>query len=376
MNPDIGLIFLLLVTIIIGWLLGYREATRKRFTRTQDYLKNWFSDESPKASAGTLSELTNVLEFDDESFETFLALGAMYRKQGKLQKAIELHESLIDSPVLHEEHKQLASLELGKDFATSGIQDRAEAIFVEYKSSEYIKIKRLALRELLAIYKKQREWDAAIEVVSQLLGNSQGDAAQVMSGDNSSLNNSSLNKYSAVHYYCEKALIELSESKYADVKHTLKAIEKLKINDSEHYHRVLLLKIKYAATLDDTALANKLAIELLENEPLLLNYIADALPEGKRTDAFNQAVIEQVTASKVEANGRHLDLYTFMFNKALPKLFVQLPDTAQTRITPLIEQGLALNYVCNHCGFKTGVPSWDCPGCMNWYTFKSTFSTQ
>lgn len=359
MNADIGLIFLLIITIVIGWLLGYREATRKRFTRTQDYLRNWFSDESAKMSDAAFSQLSSILDFDEESFETFIALGAMYRKQGNLQKAIELHELLAKSSSLGEEYQQQAKLELGKDYAASGIQDRAENAFLVCKESPYIQVKRLALRELLSIYKKQRDWDSAIQTVSELLDSGTSET---------------LDKYSVVHYLCEKAVIELSEQNFSELKRTFKTLDKLKVKDSKHYHRVMLLKLQEALAQSKTDDANQIAIDILKTDPLLISRVSSLLDESQRNAAFNKYVLS--LASELEgASEKKQDLYLLKLGSILPELFKQLPETLQNKVTPLQKQGIKASYVCHQCGFKTHVFTWDCSSCMSWYSFKLTFST-
>jgi len=54
-------------------------------------LKYLLNEESDKA----INLFSNLIEIDDETIQTHLALGVLFRKQGRVDKAIQLHEYIL-----------------------------------------------------------------------------------------------------------------------------------------------------------------------------------------------------------------------------------------------------------------------------------------
>ena len=68
---------------------------------------------------------------DEETVETHLALGNLFRRRGEVDRAIRIHQNLIARDNLSDEQRALALLELGQDYMRSGLFDRAENLFQE-----------------------------------------------------------------------------------------------------------------------------------------------------------------------------------------------------------------------------------------------------
>ncbi|WP_413701340.1 hypothetical protein ACLKMH_06605 [Psychromonas sp. KJ10-10] len=103
-----------------------------------------------------------MLDVDSETIETHLALGNLFRQRGEVERSIRIHQNLIARPSLTREQRDLALLQLGRDFYQAGLFDRCEEIFLQLKQSpEY---KQVALENLLNIYQQLKDWKEAVAI--------------------------------------------------------------------------------------------------------------------------------------------------------------------------------------------------------------------
>ena len=96
---------LLLTAITAGWLLGRlgsSKSTHKKAS-SSDLFQNYFvglnyllNDEPDEA----IDTFIKALEINSETIETHLALGALLRRRGKVDKAINVHQALLARPNL------------------------------------------------------------------------------------------------------------------------------------------------------------------------------------------------------------------------------------------------------------------------------------
>lgn len=126
------LLFLLLpVAAASGWLMASRRevADKLQLNRVpKDYLVglNFLLNEQPDRA---LDVFIKMLEVDNDTVETHLALGSLFRRRGEVDRAIRIHQNLIARPHLNKQQRILALLELGQDYMRAGVLDRAERIF-------------------------------------------------------------------------------------------------------------------------------------------------------------------------------------------------------------------------------------------------------
>ena len=80
-------------------------------------LKYLLDEESDKA----INIFSDLIEIDDETIQTHLALGVLFRKQGRVDKAIQLHEYILSKDELPENHYFQALFELGENYFSAGI---------------------------------------------------------------------------------------------------------------------------------------------------------------------------------------------------------------------------------------------------------------
>ena len=106
-----------------------------------------------------------MVEVDNETVETHLALGNLFRRRGEVDRAIRIHQNLIARRTLSQGQRAHALLELGMDYMRSGLLDRAEKLFLElvdldlYQNEAYF--------NLLEIYQQEKDWENAIIIAKK-----------------------------------------------------------------------------------------------------------------------------------------------------------------------------------------------------------------
>src|SRR5690606_31393709 len=58
----------------------------------------------------------HIAELDKDTFETQVALGHLFRRRGEVDRAIRLHQALVQRPDLTDQQKVQALLALGEDY--------------------------------------------------------------------------------------------------------------------------------------------------------------------------------------------------------------------------------------------------------------------
>src|ERR1700733_11836232 len=127
-------LLLFLICIGIAWILGYRarpkEEPPRKIKLPRDYLIGLnflLNEETDKA----VDIFIKMLEVDSDTVETHLAVGKLFRKRGEVDRAIRIHQNLIARPQLEKVYREQSLFELGQDYLSAGVLDRAERIFLE-----------------------------------------------------------------------------------------------------------------------------------------------------------------------------------------------------------------------------------------------------
>ncbi|TCZ87113.1 lipopolysaccharide assembly protein LapB [Lysobacter sp. N42] len=156
--------FLLLpLAALSGWVIGRRGGQRHSDTQVSrlstTYFRglNYLLNEQPDKA---IELFLHIAELDKETFETQVALGHLFRRRGEVDRAIRLHQALVQRPGLSDAQRVQALLALGEDYMKSGLLDRAETVFSELVELD---LSPLALKHLIGIYQAERDWAKAIE---------------------------------------------------------------------------------------------------------------------------------------------------------------------------------------------------------------------
>lgn len=109
-----------------------------------------------------IDALTVQIQQEPDSVALQSALALLYRGRGETDRAIRVHQALADRNDLSSRQRDLARLELGRDFIKAGLIDRAEETLAQLQESDYAD---QALRHRIAIAQTVRDWPRALQLL-------------------------------------------------------------------------------------------------------------------------------------------------------------------------------------------------------------------
>jgi len=376
------LMLLLPVAAFSGWLVGRRgqaiKSERGCAEIPSDYLKgmNYLLNEQPDKAIDTFIQMLDV---DSNTVETHLALGGLFRRRGEVDRAIRIHQNLIARPTLRKDERTQALFELGQDYTSAGLLDRAETLLSELAESEPRHYS--ALKLLLDIYQQEKEWLNAIQVAKKY---------QLRTGENLGT--------SIAQFYCEMAEHVRTEGE------PLRALKLLKkaLNEERNCVRASLLEAEIELTAGDAKSALRAAQRVEQQDP---SFISEALPLIKRcyrtlgrVDEFkrylqrllanynNITVVLELAVLIHEAEGEdEAEKFVTDFLKDKPSVYgierlidlnlERVKDDVKNKLLVLkkVTGDILINkpvYQCTHCGFNGRTLHWQCPSCKHWNTVK------
>lgn len=377
------LLFLLLpVAAAYGWYMGRRSAGHQHQRDVKDYSKNYstglnylLSDQPDKA----VDQFIALVEVDNETIETHLALGRLFRQRGEIDRSIRVHQNLLARPSLTPEQHETALYELGNDYLQAGLIDRSQAIFSDLGASKDYGDK--ALNHLLAIYQSIKEWDKAVAVARKLVSRGQQGI-----------------KVSLAHFYCELAQGSSDESKPTRLNYLQKAlsvdgncvrarlaiaqhylahdqltdcqllVDQLLSQDIDYFREVLPTFVEcYQRRGQQDSLILKLDDALQKGAGIatLLAKIAIMRPQLSQAEVEQQITDHLVKAPSIKGfyelmNYQLSDAEEGRAKESLRHLNLLVGE--QLKVKPV--------YRCYGCGFEARQIHWQCPSCLSWGTIK------
>lgn len=146
---------------VLAILVADRLGKRRR--EAQAYLKGVRSVISgdPDAAIEALSDAARL--GTPEAVETYLALGALFRRTGDLSRAVRLHRNMLLGPVLDPARRAEVERELAEDYRRSGMLAEAAEIYERLAPGD-----RLAAEGLREVRVEQGDLAGAVEVQRRL----------------------------------------------------------------------------------------------------------------------------------------------------------------------------------------------------------------
>ncbi len=158
MEFDLGwILFGLPVVFALGWLasrLDLRQLGREQRQAPSAYFKGLnllLNEQQDKA----IDAFIEAVQHDPDTSDLHFALGNLFRRRGEIERAIRMHQNLLDRPDLPADQRTMASYELAQDFLRAGMLDRAEQLFAKLEGTAY---ETQALSHLIAIYEQEKDW--------------------------------------------------------------------------------------------------------------------------------------------------------------------------------------------------------------------------
>jgi len=373
-------IAIFLACIGLAWYLGRRSHRPKEPPRKinlpRDYLIGLnflLNEETDKA----VDIFIKMLEVDSDTVETHLAVGKLFRKRGEVDRAIRIHQNLIARPQLEKIYREQSLFELGQDYLSAGVLDRAERIFLDLVNAKSHAAG--ALRILIDIYQQEKDWKNAVEMAHKYEAVTRQSMQPVIA-----------------HYYCELAEIAYQKRQYEEALPYLKkalASDHSCVRASLLQAKVFIERGEYKSALSSLKKIKNQnpdylseAIELLAScyekigdEESLVLYLKQLLDEHPRVPVVlilaerirkrkGDKVAAKFVADYVRRYPSLRGLYTFV------NLYISSAEGRAKEdlhiLQNLMKKLLAdkSDYQCNSCGFSGKSLHWQCPGCKEWST--------
>src|SRR5207302_6003354 len=139
----------------LGWIaarIDIKHLVSESRALPQSYFKglNFLLNEQPDKAIEAFIEVVKV---EPQTIELHFALGSLFRRRGEVERAIRMHQNLVERVDLPEKQKLDALKELAQDYLKAGLLDRAEELFTKLRDTSHAED---ALRSLLEIYEQEK----------------------------------------------------------------------------------------------------------------------------------------------------------------------------------------------------------------------------
>lgn len=377
MSEILGYWQFLLIPIFfaLGWgaaRVDMRQVVHESSALPRSYFQGLnflLNEQSDKA----IDSFLEVARIDSQTVELHFALGNLFRRRGETDRAIRMHQNLIDREDLEQDVRLHALLELGQDFLTAGLLDRAEEIFQRLNGSRY---EEDARRHLLSIYQSGKEWEKAIAMARQLPDIAkQTEVAQYYC----ELASQGLMRSQLEHVaeYLDQAVVHNRQCARASI---LRGDLLLRQGDTEGaisaWQNIELQNPGYVALLSPRLVDAYRKLDRREEGLALLKGYLLRYPALDLLEAVTQGVLEsegaeaayRLVRDELQRNPSLLGLEKLL-SVSLP--LVSDESRPDIELAKSIIQGYTRRlsrYRCEHCGFKARQFYWRCPACGNWET--------
>ena len=375
---DFDLTWILLglpIAFTLGWLASRADLRQLRIENRQ----------APKAYFRGLNFLLNeqqdkaidafieAVQNDPDTSELHFALGNLFRRRGEYERAVRVHEHLLQRGDLPQPDRDRAQHALALDYLKAGLLDRAETALRKLEGTSYEEEARLAL---LSIYERSRDWQHATDIASKL--NSTGHAS--FSGRQA-------------HYLCEQAhsllatgdtaqamaLLERACSTAPTAARPLIDLTKLRLQSGQPQAAFdTLIKLNKVAP-QAVPLAAGLLTTIAQHDGLhtpvqaLLEAHYQLAPSVDVMDAM--ARMEKDPAISRQGFIKHLETETSVIAAARWVAGEKPANPLEEHNHQLVRRALdqatkpLMRYRCAACGFEATQHFWHCPGCQAWDSY-------
>lgn len=362
----------------LGWLAA-RIDIKQLLTESRrlpvSYFRglNFLLNEQPDKAIEAFLEVVKV---EKETVELHFALGSLFRRRGEIERAIRMHQAILEREDLAAEQRLLALYELAQDYLKAGLLDRAEECFAKLEGTTH---EQQGLRYLLEIYEQEKDWHKAIAASRKM---------DAITGQSSARD--------IAHFYCELAAAELVHGRLQEARGYIG--EALGVNRKCTRASMLMGDVELAAGDTEAAIdawkkvegQNPAYLSLLgekflaayrrlgqeaEGVQLLRGYLASypsldlltVVHEAVR-DTEGLAAAQALLRDELRRTPTLIGLSRLVDGEIASAPEERRPDLELIR--GLVQQhtrNLA-QYRCDRCGFRARQFYWHCPACHHWET--------
>jgi len=364
----------------LGWLaarVDIRHLVRESRALPRSYFRglNFLLSEQPDKAIEAFIEVVKV---DPETVDLHFALGSLFRRRGEYDRAIRMHQNLIERVDLAPEQRANALFELGLDYLKAGILDRAEDVFGRLvEGSRAIE----ARGYLLEIYQAEKEWQQAIDMARRTESDSGESRAREISHFLCELaaNETMYSRPDAARTHLEHALVGYrtcvrASIQLGDLERTARKTERA----IESWKRIESQNPAYLARVAPRLLeAHRDAGRLEEGLTLITGYL-ERYPSLDLLDAVFQYTLDAKGAGaayKLVRDELRRNPTLLGLDRLLEAQIVGDAHPERRRDLELVRSLVhshtrkLARYRCENCGFKARQFHWRCPGCGGWETY-------
>ena len=362
------------VAFALGWLASrfdLRQAKRDSREAPKAYFKGLnllLNEQQDKAIDAFIEAVQN----DPDTTELHFALGNLFRRRGEFERAVRVHQHLLNRADLKPLEHDRAQHALAQDYLKAGLFDRAELAYRALEGSAFEGDARLAL---LTLYERSRDWVKAADIATQLERAGSGSFASRIA-----------------HYACELALEADARGQSGDADAALRRAreaapqaprplvlagqrlaregrhaeamamwDELRQRQPSAFALVAADYADSAIACDHIAQAHQALSELMHRLPgvELLRGLARLEPPGapQARDRLLERLGQQPTLSAAQ------DLLALPVEQWGEAGLQGLRDAVSHAARPL------QRYRCAACGFEAQRYFWQCPGCLSWDSY-------
>ncbi|MEY4562430.1 MAG: hypothetical protein RLZZ618_1707 [Pseudomonadota bacterium] len=358
----------------LGWLgsrLDLRQWKREQRESPKAYFKGLnllLNEQQDKA----IDAFIEAVQHDPDTSDLHFALGNLFRRRGEYERAVRVHEHLLNRADLPRAERDRAQHALAHDFMKAGLFDRAEQAFQALEGSSFDTEARLAL---LSLHERSRDWQPAVDVARKL--------EQVGTGSFSAR---------IAHYWCELALEADARQQPAEGDVALQHAREA----SPEAARPLVLAGQRARHLGQHDVALRAWSELLAIQPASFNLVARDYAASAAACGQEKAALERLrdlyrrapsmdllaaiaTLDSAPQAQRQRLLSHIQEQPTLSAAQELLRQSAGEALSAEETQGLReavgraakplQRYRCAACGFEAQHYFWQCPGCLSWDSY-------
>ena len=363
------------IAFTLGWLASRADFRQlrienrlapKAYFRGLNFLLNEQQDQA-------IDAFIEAVQNDPDTSELHFALGNLFRRRGEYERAVRVHEHLLQRGDLPQLERDRAQHALALDYLKAGLLDRAETALRKLEGTSYEEEARLAL---LSIYERSRDWQHATDIASKL--NSAGHAS--FTGRQA-------------HYLCEEASalvatgdtaqalsrLELACDTASASARPLIDLAKLQVQSGQQQAAFDTLRQLNKAAPQAMPLAAGLLVTIAQHDGLYAPVMALLTTHYQHTPSVDVmdaiARLEKDPATSRQGYIKHLETETSLIAAARWVSGEKRANPAEEHNHQLVQRALdqatkpLMRYRCAACGFEATQHFWHCPGCRAWDSY-------
>jgi lipopolysaccharide biosynthesis regulator YciM len=362
------------VAFALGWLASrfdLRQVRRDSRDAPRAYFKGLnllLNEQQDKAIDAFIEAVQN----DPDTTDLHFALGNLFRRRGEFERAVRVHQHLLQRADLPAAERHRAQHALAQDFIKAGLFDRAEQAFLALDGTAYQAEAQLAL---LTLYERSRDWTQAIAI-----------AGRIEAAGGASL------AARVAHYWCE--LAQAADDR-GDADAAAQALHRARQAEPTAARALVVSgRRQLRAGQPQQALTSWDELRRVRPQSFALvaaDYAEAAIACGRAStarQALAQAAQEQPGIDVLRAQARLDDADPMATRDRLLALLRQQPtlsaaldllaagpEAVNADTMPALRQALTVaarplqRYRCAACGFEAQHWFWQCPGCLSWDSY-------